>query len=39
LSFERTRAMSGKSANHIANAVKTWGQNDDITVVTVERVA
>jgi serine phosphatase RsbU (regulator of sigma subunit) len=35
--FERTRAISGKSAGEIAAAAKAWGQNDDITVVTVRR--
>ncbi len=35
--FERTREMSGKSAGEIAAAAKGWGQNDDITVVTVRR--
>ncbi|MBI3207284.1 MAG: serine/threonine-protein phosphatase [Candidatus Solibacter usitatus] len=35
--FDRTAAISGKSANEIAEAAKAWGQNDDITVVTVRR--
>ncbi len=35
--FERTREISGKSAGEIAAAAKAWGQNDDITVVTVRR--
>ena len=35
--FDRTREMSGKSAAEIATAAKAWGQNDDITVVTVGR--
>ena len=35
--FERTREISGKSAQEIAAAAKAWGQNDDITVVTVRR--
>ena len=35
--FERTREISGKSAREIADAAKAWGQNDDITVVTVRR--
>ena len=35
--FERTREISGKSAQEIADAAKAWGQNDDITVVTVQR--
>lgn len=37
--FERTSQISGKSAAEIAEAAKAWGQNDDITVVTVRRVA
>ena len=37
--FERTREISGKSAREIADAAKAWGQNDDITVVTVRRRA
>jgi hypothetical protein len=36
--FDRTREISGKSAQEIAAAAETWGQNDDITVVTVRRV-
>jgi len=35
--FERTRAMSGRPIADIADAAKAWGQNDDITVVTVRR--
>jgi hypothetical protein len=35
--FERTREMSGKPAAVIAEAARAWGQNDDITVVTVRR--
>ena len=35
--FDRTRAISGKAAQEIAEAAKAWGQNDDITVVTVRR--
>ena len=35
--FDRTRDISGKSAQQIADAAKAWGQNDDITVVTVRR--
>ena len=35
--FDRTREISGKSAQEIADAAKAWGQNDDITVVTVRR--
>ena len=37
--FERTREISGKLASEIAEAAKAWGQNDDITVVTVRRNA
>ena len=37
--FERTRAISTQSAQEIAEAAKAWGQNDDITVVTVRRIA
>jgi sigma-B regulation protein RsbU (phosphoserine phosphatase) len=37
--FERTRAISTQSAREIAEAAKAWGQNDDITVVTVRRNA
>jgi len=37
--FDRTRDISGQSAQQIAQAAKAWGQNDDITVVTVRRVA
>ena len=35
--FERTRAISAKPAREIAEAARAWGQNDDITVVTVKR--
>ncbi len=35
--FERTREISGKCAQEIAEAAKAWGQNDDITVVSVRR--
>ena len=37
--FDRTREISTKSAQEIAEAAKAWGQNDDITVVTVRRRA
>ena len=33
--FERTASVSSKSANEIAEAAKTFGQNDDITVLSV----
>ncbi len=36
--FERTREISTNSAREIAEAAKAWGQTDDITVVTVQRV-
>ncbi len=35
--FDRTRAVAGNPAQEIAAAAKEWGQNDDITVVTVRR--
>ncbi len=37
--FDRTREISTKSPREIAEAAKGWGQNDDITVVTVRRNA
>ena len=37
--FERTSEISSRSAGEIAAAAKAWGQNDDITVVTVRRTA
>ncbi len=37
--FERTRQISTKAAKEIAEAARAWGQNDDITVVTVRRSA
>ena len=37
--FDRTREISTKSAQEIADAAKAWGQTDDITVVTVRRNA
>ena len=37
--FDRTREISGQPAEEIAAAAKAWGQNADITVVTVRRVA
>jgi len=33
--FDRTRDLSTQPAQQIAGAAKAWGQNDDITVVTV----
>ena len=35
--FDRTREISMKPAAAIAEAAQTWGQTDDITVVTVRR--
>ena len=35
--FERTRGISGQPTQTIAEAARAWGQNDDITVVTVRR--
>jgi serine phosphatase RsbU (regulator of sigma subunit) len=35
--FDRTAAMSRQPAADIAEAARAWGQNDDITVVTVRR--
>lgn len=37
--FDRTRAASSSSAREIAEAARAWGQNDDITVVTVQRAS
>jgi len=37
--FDRTRGISTKPAQEIADAARAWGQNDDITVVTVRRTA
>jgi len=35
--FERTREISSRTAVEIARAAHAWGQNDDITVVSVRR--
>ncbi len=35
--FDRTREISTKPSQEIAETAKAWGQNDDITVVTVRR--
>jgi phosphoserine phosphatase RsbU/P len=35
--FERTRGISGETAGQIAAAAQLFGQEDDITVLTVER--
>ncbi len=37
--FDRTCDISTQSAQQIAEVAKAWGQNDDITVVTVRRNA
>jgi serine phosphatase RsbU (regulator of sigma subunit) len=36
--FDRTREISTRPAAEVAEAARAWGQNDDITVVTVRRV-
>jgi serine phosphatase RsbU (regulator of sigma subunit) len=35
--FERTQAISNNSANSIAETAREFGQQDDITVLTVSR--
>ena len=37
--FDRTAAIATRPAHEIAEAARAWGQNDDITVVTVRRPA
>jgi hypothetical protein len=37
--FDRTATISAESANQIANAAQTFGQQDDITVLTLQRMA
>ncbi|MGD0628549.1 MAG: PP2C family protein-serine/threonine phosphatase [Terracidiphilus sp.] len=37
--FERTRAISTRPAYHIAEAARSFGQEDDITVLTISRAA
>jgi len=37
--FERSRDLSTKLAHEFAEEARAWGQNDDITVVTVRRKA
>ena len=37
--FERTRAISNQSAEAIARAAQAYGQGDDITVLTLTRIA
>ena len=38
LGFDRTREISGKSEREIADAAQAWGRNDDITVVTIQKL-
>jgi sigma-B regulation protein RsbU (phosphoserine phosphatase) len=38
LGFDRTREISTRPAREIAETAYGWGQNDDITVVTVRRI-
>jgi sigma-B regulation protein RsbU (phosphoserine phosphatase) len=37
--FDRAREMSTQTASAIVEAAKQFGQQDDITVVTIERAA
>jgi hypothetical protein len=37
--FERTGVISTQPAQAIAEAAKAWGQNDDITVVSIRGIA
>jgi phosphoserine phosphatase RsbU/P len=37
--FDRTREISTRSAQEIASAANAWGQNDDITVLTVRKIS
>jgi phosphoserine phosphatase RsbU/P len=36
--FERTRAASAKPAHHIAREAESFGQEDDITVLSIMRM-
>jgi serine phosphatase RsbU (regulator of sigma subunit) len=36
--FERTQAISTQPANHIAKTAELFGQEDDITVLTLQRM-
>lgn len=38
LGFERMAGLTTKRAEEIADAAQRWGQEDDITVLTVARV-
>ena len=35
--FDRTRELTNQPSREIAEAARAWGQNDDITVVTVQK--
>ena len=37
LGFDRMAALTKKSAEEVADAAQNWGQEDDITVLTVAR--
>lgn len=37
--FDRVRYLSNQTAFYLADAAKTFGQQDDITVLTVRRLA
>jgi hypothetical protein len=37
--FDRTREISARPAAEVAEVARAWGQNDDITVVTVRRLS
>jgi hypothetical protein len=37
--FDRVRYLSNQSAFYLADAAKAFGQEDDITVLTVRRLA
>jgi len=39
LGFERMAALTTRPANEIADAAQRWGQDDDITVLTVVRTS
>ena len=39
LGFERMAALTAKPAAEIAEAAQRWGQEDDITVLTIRSVA
>jgi serine phosphatase RsbU (regulator of sigma subunit) len=37
--FERVHNLTGQSAFYIADAAKAFGQEDDITILTIRRLA